>query len=68
MKLIDLLEVIEDSQFVIVSDSNNDEIARYDGRDSIDKKYNNKKVIALYANPGMIHNTSIAWIRIQINV
>lgn len=67
MQLIDLLAVINDNQFVVVTDSEDKEIARYDGRDSIDDIYNNKEVISVSAYPETM-GVIVAWIRIQINV
>ena len=62
MKLYELLEVIEDSQTVIISDSNNDEIARYDGRESIPTEYGVCGVIGVYA--GLYNN--LPCIRVSI--
>lgn len=47
MKLIDLLEVIDDNQDVIITDANNNEIAKYDGNDSIPDRYNNDRIISV---------------------
>lgn len=44
MLLLDLISLIQDNTTVIISDLNNNEISRYDGKNSIPKKYNNKVV------------------------
>lgn len=44
MKLIEVLEIISEYSQVRVYNSNGDEIARYDGKDSIPKCLNNETV------------------------
>lgn len=44
MKLIDVLEIISEYSQVRVYNSNGDEIARYDGRESIPEYLNNETV------------------------
>jgi len=63
MLLLDLISLIQDSTTVIISDLNNNEVARYDGKNSIPNKYNNKKVVEISA---YIENKK-AVIRIQLN-
>ena len=62
MKLFDIIEKIEESQIVIVSDSANDELARYDGKNSIPAGFLLNSVLSIYA---YIENGA-AVIRIQI--
>jgi hypothetical protein len=45
MRLIDIITLITDNSNVIITDLNNKEIARYDGKNSIPNKYNNKEVV-----------------------
>ena len=47
MKLEDLIIKIFDSTYVILSDCNGNELARYDGRDSLPKKYNKWEVVGM---------------------
>ena len=49
MKLIDLLSVTNDNNLVLVLRGGL-EIARYDGRDSIDEEYNNETVLSVYTS------------------
>ena len=49
MTLINVLELISDSAEVRVYNSNGDEIARYDGKDSIPEKLNMELVSKIYA-------------------
>ena len=62
MKLIDLLSLITDFTLTIVSNEDNDEIARYDGKESIPNELNNKEILSVsaYTEDGQ------AAIRIQI--
>ena len=62
MKLFDIIEKIDESQLVIVSDPANDEIARYDGKNSIPAGVLLNSVLSIYA---YIENGA-AVIRIQI--
>ena len=64
MRLIDLISIIQDETTVIISDLNNNEIARYDGKNSIPKKYNNKVVQEISAYT----EGKKAVLRIQIKV
>lgn len=45
MILGDMLNRISDDTYVVVCDSDGDEICRYDGRDSIDESLNDFEVI-----------------------
>ena len=47
MRLIDIISLITDNSNVIISDLNNKELARYDGKNSIPNKYNNKEVVEI---------------------
>lgn len=47
MLLLDLISLIQDNTLVIISDLNNNEIARYDGKNSIPNKYNEKEVVEI---------------------
>lgn len=47
MKLIDLLQIINDNENIIVANSNGYIVSEYNGRDSIDEKYNDCKVLQL---------------------
>lgn len=47
MKLIDLLQIIEENENIIVANSNGYIVSEYNGRDSIDEKYNECKVLQL---------------------
>ena len=49
MKLIYLLTVTNDNHLVLVLRGGL-EIARYDGRDSIDEEYNNETVLSVYTS------------------
>ena len=40
MKVIDFLEVCDENMTVILWDTDDKFLAQYDGKDSIDKKYN----------------------------
>lgn len=64
MLLLDLITLIQDETTVIILDLNNNEIARYDGKNSIPKKYNNKVVqeVSAYTENGK------AVIRIQVKI
>ena len=64
MILLDLISLIQDSTTVIISDLNNNEIARYDGKNSIPTKYNDKKVLEISA---YIENKK-AVVRVQIKL
>ena len=54
MKLIDLLSVIDDSAMVdgsamvVVVDSLNNELSRYDSKNSIDYMYNDCDIVTIY--------------------
>ena len=45
MRLIDIITLITDNSNVIITDLNNKELARYDGKNSIPNKYNDKEVV-----------------------
>lgn len=62
MKLFELLEKIDESQTVIISDTENNEISRYDGKNSIDIDIISHSVLYIFA---YIENNQ-AVIRIQI--
>lgn len=47
MKLIELLSVCREDTVITVWDDTDRFVARYDGKDSIDKKYNNCKVLSI---------------------
>ena len=47
MGLIDIITLITDNSNVIITDLNNKELARYDGKNSIPNKYNNKEVVEI---------------------
>jgi hypothetical protein len=47
MRLIDIISLITDNSNVIITDLNNNELARYDGKNSIPKKYNDKEVVEI---------------------
>ena len=64
MLLLDLISLIQDETTVIISDLNNNEVARYDGKNSIPKKYNNKEVVEVSA----YLEGKKAVIRIQIKI
>ena len=64
MNLLDLISLIQDETIVIISDLNNNEIARYDGKNSIPKRYNNKKVVEI----STYTENKKAVLRIQINL
>lgn len=64
MLLLDLISLIQDNTTVIISDLNNNEVARYDGKNSIPKKYNNKKVVEVSAYT----ENGKAVIRIQVKL
>ena len=51
MKLIDLLEVMNESETVIVFDYIGDEIARYDGKNSIPEELNDCGVYKIFTDP-----------------
>lgn len=44
MKLIDIISLIDENQTVVVVNTENKEIARYDGRDSIPTELNDRTV------------------------
>lgn len=62
MKLFELLEKIDESQTVIIADTENNEISRYNGRDSIEINLISHSVLYIFA---YIENNQ-AVIRIQI--
>lgn len=64
MILLDLISLIRDETTVIVSDLNNNEVARYDGKNSIPKKYNDKKVVEV----STYTENKKAVLRIQIQI
>ena len=64
MLLIDLISLIQDNTLVIISDLNNNEIARYDGKNSIPNKYNKKEVVEI----STYQEGKNAVIRIQVKV
>ena len=47
MKLEDLINKILDSTYVILIDTNGNELARYDGRDSLPNIYNKWEVVGM---------------------
>lgn len=47
MRLIDIITLITDNSNVIITDLNNKELARYDGKNSIPNKYNDKEVVEI---------------------
>lgn len=51
MKLIDLLEVVSENQMVVVWNEDSVLLDRYDGRDSIDEKYNECPVTWVACGP-----------------
>lgn len=51
LRLIDLLEVMNESETVIVFDHLGDEIARYDGKDSIPEVLNDCVVYKIFTDP-----------------
>ena len=58
MKLIDLISVITDNTTVYVW-RDGEIISTYDGKDSIDEKYNNEIVLSVYAGNYNIINIEI---------
>lgn len=64
MRLIDIITLITDNSNVIITDLNNNELARYDGKNSIPKKYNKKEVVEISAYT----ENKKAVLRIQIKV
>ena len=64
MLLIDLISIIQDETTVIISDLNTNEIARYDGKNSIPKRYNEKKVVEV----STYTENKKAVLRIQIQI
>lgn len=62
MKLFELLEKIDESQTVIIADTENNEISRYNGRDSIEINLISHSILYIFA---YIENNQ-AVIRIQI--
>ena len=49
MKLYNLLEKIDESQDVIITDGAGLELSRYDGKNSIDPQLLNNSVLCIYA-------------------
>lgn len=64
MNLLDLISLIQDETTVIISDLNNNEVARYDGKNSIPKRYNDKKVVEISSYT----ENKKAVLRIQIQI
>lgn len=64
MLLLDLISLIQDNTTVIISDLNNNEISRYDGKNSIPNKYNKKEVVEVSAYT----ENRKAVIRIQVKI
>ena len=64
MRLIDIITLITDNSNVIITDLNNKELARYDGKNSIPKKYNKKEVVEI----STYQEGKKAVLRIQIKV
>ena len=62
MKLYELLEKIDENQTVIIADTENAEISRYNGRDSIEINLISHSILYIFA---YIENNQ-AVIRIQI--
>lgn len=58
MKLIDLISVITDNTTVYLW-RDGEIISTYDGKDSIDEKYNNEIVLSVYAGNYNIINIEI---------
>lgn len=69
MKLLELLEIIEESQSVVISDADNNQLCIYDGRDNVPTEYNDKDIIQIYAD--IYKSTLTGWnfpaLRVQIN-
>ena len=70
MKLIDLLEVCTDNTHVRVLNLEEQEVAEYDGKDSIDPKYNDREVRSVrtdLSTERMMYGTYLqAWLVITI--
>lgn len=47
MKLIDLLSIITDESKVVVEDYDGEIYEIYDGKNSIDPKYNNREIVSV---------------------
>lgn len=60
MKLIELLSLINEHSNVIVIDTSYEIVSGYNGKDSIDNKYNNYKVREI------IHSTNAIYVMISI--
>ena len=64
MKLIDVLSLISDSAEVRVYNGNGDQIARYNGKDSIPEKLNNEEVDVI--RPLIDYGNDIPFIAIDL--
>lgn len=60
MKLIELLSLINEHSNVIVIDTSYEIVSGYNGKDSIDNRYNNCKVCEI------IHTTTAIYVMISI--
>lgn len=47
MKLIDLLCVVDENSNIVVVDTLDNELSRYDGKNSIDEMYNNYDIVSI---------------------
>lgn len=61
MKLIDLLSLINENSNVLLIDISYEIVSGYNGKDSIDSKYNNCKVCEI------IHATNAIYVMIKLN-
>ena len=60
MKLIELLTIINENSNVIIIDTSYEVVSGYNGKDSIDNRYNNCKVCEI------IHATNAIYVMISI--
>lgn len=61
MKLIDLLNVYDENDNLTVVNSDDDFLSCYDGKNSIDEKYNECEIIKIYS---LSIDTTVAMIRL----
>lgn len=61
MKLRDLFDLVNDSLKIVIVNIDQEELGRYDGRDSIDEQYNDWNVI--YIQPDWAER----YLRVELN-
>lgn len=61
MKLVDLFDLVNDSLKIVIVNMDQEELGRYDGRDSIDEEYNNWEVV--YIQPDWTEH----YLKVELN-